>query len=768
MERKETEDREQRTGRGSNEQAAGPVVDDTNRDAAEKSGAQGADASDESILGSPWWEGGSIPDDAAEEAREAETSTPGTASLHRTEYVYRGVRYGAPVAAPKFPAPKEPRSDEEPVDLSVLSVTSDDQPRVPLAEEGEKSELAMESPWWEVGSGPEPMAEQVPKEPEADDESVVPGVMSDDQPPVSGENEPAVEFEGRVAARSAEEGEVQETGAGSTSGEVDSKPEEAAGGELEAGGGVEVTDEQLAEPSASDVQSEAQPAVMTEDRPAVPSAEEGEVMEPITAPPWWRTTSWPEDGAAEDSDVGAAVGEEAARPPYGYGGTGYGQTVPEPLSQVTDEPEGKSAPAAVLEDVVSGEQEGAEHAGEVPAADHGDPDRETPAPLSGSPAATGALPEGPPSELIRSIVAEVCPDELLLVEMTHVPLPEWAGAAVTAAWNDLDRHLLEHKPVDASEYLRLAIVENVMGLHEEADSHLKEALPRSEQFGPVLNALAVTSLARGKIAPAIVYCKEALRETGGDDYVRAAASSNLGDFYRIQGDAAQAIEAYETALRSLGPQGESRWLSRLHLRLGNLHRGVGHTDQARLHLADSVRLSKDADDESGHVQALVALASTLTEAGLHDAALRNFEEAVRICLRTGDKTSSALVQDELGVAYMAQDQLTRALAYLESALALHRELGNRKGEAATLGNMAKIHHSRGDIDEARRFDEAAQEISAEEGREAGQAARQPHLDDNQESARARLLKAEEIFSRAGSAEQEEDALQHGPGTERLR
>ena len=65
--------------------------------------------------------------------------------------------------------------------------------------------------------------------------------------------------------------------------------------------------------------------------------------------------------------------------------------------------------------------------------------------------------------MIRSIVTEVCPGELLLVEMPQASLPEWTSAAVTAARNDLDRHVVERKPIDAGEYLRLAIVEHVMG-----------------------------------------------------------------------------------------------------------------------------------------------------------------------------------------------------------------------------------------------------------------------------------------------------------------
>ncbi|MCY4488416.1 MAG: tetratricopeptide repeat protein [Deltaproteobacteria bacterium] len=330
--------------------------------------------------------------------------------------------------------------------------------------------------------------------------------------------------------------------------------------------------------------------------------------------------------------------------------------------------------------------------------------------------------------MIRAIVARVCPGELLLVDTAEAPLPEWVDAAVTGAANDLDRRLAAGESVGANDYLRLAIVENVLGLHVEAESHLKEALPRSDQFGAVLNALAVTSLARGKLGPAIVYSREALRETGGDDSIRAAASSNLGDFCRLQGDAAQAVAAYETAMDCLGPEGDARWLSRLHLRAGRLYRGLDQKDKARLHLADSVRLLKDSGDDIAHVRALAELGSALNDLGLHDMAIRHFEGAIRICLKTGDKHGAALVQGEMGVAYMAQEQLTRALTYFDSALSLYRELGDRAGEAATLGNIAKIHDFRGDADEARKFHEASLGIrdqGHEAGDEDGAAARQP-------------------------------------------
>ena len=420
---------------------------------------------------------------------------------------------------------------------------------------------------------------------------------------------------------------------------------------------------------------EAAVAVMPEEPAGVPAVEEETPAEPTTdSPPWWPEGTRPGDAVAGQG-LGAGAGDDE-------------------------------------------EERGA-------------PDRVHPASPAGLPPAAEGPVDVPPDDLIRSIVAEVCPDELLLVGTAGAPMPEWAHAAVTAARNDMARRSAERRAVDADEYLRLAIVEHIMGFHDDADGHLKEALPRSDRFGPVLNALAVTNLALGKIAPAIVYCKEALRETDGDDAVRAAASANLGDLYRVQGNASQAAEAYEAAIDCLGSQGEAHGLPRLHFHAGCLYRDLGEADKARAHLSESVRLFEESGDEAGHIRALGTLGLALNDSGLHDLALRSFEEGVRICLKTGDKPGAALVQDGMGLVYMSQGQLTRALAYLESALSLYLELGDREGEAAARENIGKIHDSR------------------------GEPATPPQDSGDREEAPSRSLEAEEILRRAGSAELQE-------------
>ena len=658
-------------------------------------------------------------------------------------YIFRGVRYGETVPELQSRPAEEP-DDDDPADSPVVAVMSENPPAAPPAEGGEAGGHVAEPAWWEGGPRPEEAAGDQPGEEEAASDTPSPfGASAYGESVSEPRPQPAEE---PVGDEDPVDAPAWWQGLSGTArpGRAQPDPEEP----------VDDT-----EPVDTPV-----PAVVSEDRPAAAPAEAAEAREPVVESPWWERTSKPEEAPEEHPEDERGDADLAA--PYLYSGMDYGDVGSESRSRPPegpnddDEPADMSVPAGLSADRpdVPGAGGGEAHAGEDPLGERGEADQEPPGSSPDFPAAADALPEGPPGELIRSMVADICPGELLLVGTVQAPLPEWAGAAVTALRDDLDRRLAGRNPGDADDFLRLAIVENAMGLHEAAEAHLKEALPRSDRFGPVLNALAVTSLARGRVAPAIVYCKEALRETGGDDYVRAAASSNLGDLYDLQGDAAQAAEAYQTAIDCLQSPGDSAWLSRLHLRVGQLYRRAGQADKARLHFSDAVRLFEDSGDEAGRVQALAALGSSLTESGLHDLALRSFEEAVRICLRTADKPGAALVQDELGIAYMAQDQLTRALAYFESALSLHRELDNPREEAATLNNMGKIHDSRGDVDEARRFYEAATKIDRALGRDVDEAGEAPRIDGgDHEAARAKLLKAEEIFSRVGSAERQEDA-----------
>ncbi|OGL63727.1 MAG: hypothetical protein A3I72_01605 [Candidatus Tectomicrobia bacterium RIFCSPLOWO2_02_FULL_70_19] len=376
-----------------------------------------------------------------------------------------------------------------------------------------------------------------------------------------------------------------------------------------------------------------------------------------------------------------------------------------------------------------------------------------------APAAAEAPAASSPADLVRKLASDHCAGDFLLAEEGEVRLPAWAEGVSQAAESDLRERQAAKAAVQPEEYLRLGIVEHLLGRCEEASNHFKEALRRARRLGPVLNALAVATFARGKMDPAIAYCKEAVREAGNDAPLRAAAFRNLGFFYQVKGDHARAAEATVSAIEAAGPKGAPAQLSRLHLRAGQLLRRLGEAERARGHLAESANHFRRGGEDAEWARALVALASAQTQLGESDAALKNLEEAARVCRERGDAAGEALALGQMGGTYTALDQFTRALGYYEKAAAIHREMGNRKGEAAHMSNIGNIHYFRGDLEEAEAAYERALQINREEAHLVGQATSlgnlgRLHLEQgNLERARARLGEARALFKEAGAGEQ---------------
>lgn len=338
--------------------------------------------------------------------------------------------------------------------------------------------------------------------------------------------------------------------------------------------------------------------------------------------------------------------------------------------------------------------------------------------VSGSAPPTAASYEPPantPSELIRELVADICPEDLLLAENVEHELPAWAPGVVNAAGIDLGQREKARQSPAAEEYLRLAILEMILGRVEDATAHLKESLRRASRLALVLNALAVASYLREKVEPAISYSREAFREAGRDVSALAVVSRNLGYFYQQRGDDEKAAESYEKALAYIGPQGELEQLSTLRMRVGRLFRRLGDKEKAKEHLSEAAHLFHRSGDRRNEARAHTALASVLSETGEYEAAQVSLDDALSLCQKIGDKAGEALVYGQMGVCFAAQEQFTRALRYYENALRLNRGLENRRGEAANLSGMGNIHYARGDLPEAREAYEAALEINREQG-----------------------------------------------------
>ena len=377
----------------------------------------------------------------------------------------------------------------------------------------------------------------------------------------------------------------------------------------------------------------------------------------------------------------------------------------------------------------------------------------------GSAAFPEAPAEGTPFEKVSVLLGALVPGDVLAIEGDEAGLPDWAAALADEASADLQSREGGRPPPEGGDYLRLGMLEYLLGRSDGATDRLKKALRLSSDLGSVLNALAVATYARGRIDPAISYCREGLREAGGIPVLEAALWRNLGFLYQAKGDLAPAAEAYVSALDRMDPDADILLRARLHTRAGQITRRLGDPRRGEQHLSEAANLYRKGGDEESRIRALVALSSVQSELESFGPSLKSLEEAAALCASTGDKPGEALVLGQMGIAYAAQDQYTRALSHYEKALAAHRELGNRKGEAAMLSNIGNIHYFRDDLDEALSAYEGALAINRGEEHPIGIATSLGNLGRlNLEKrdlalAREQLTEARDIFKEAGAQAQ---------------
>jgi tetratricopeptide (TPR) repeat protein len=374
----------------------------------------------------------------------------------------------------------------------------------------------------------------------------------------------------------------------------------------------------------------------------------------------------------------------------------------------------------------------------------------------GSDAFPEAPAEGTPFEKVSVLLAALVPGDVLGIEGEEAGLPGWAAALADEASADLQGREGERPPPEGGEYLRLGILEYLLGRSDGAIDRLKKALRLTSDLGSVLNALAVATYARGRIDPPISYCREGLREAGGDPVLEIALWRNLGFLYQAKGDLAPAAEAYVSALDRMDPDADTLLRARLHTRAGQITRRLGDPRRGEQHLSEAVNLYRKGGDGESRIRALVALSSVQSELESFGPSLKSLDEAAALCASTGDKPGEALVLGQMGIAYAAQDQHTRALSHYEKALAAHRELGNRKGEAAMLSNIGNIHYFRDDLDEAFSAYEGALGINREEEHPIGIATSLGNLGrlnlekGDMALAREQLSEARDLFKEAGA------------------
>ena len=110
----------------------------------------------------------------------------------------------------------------------------------------------------------------------------------------------------------------------------------------------------------------------------------------------------------------------------------------------------------------------------------------------------------------------------------------------------------------------------------------------------------------------------------------------------------------------------------------------------------------------------------LRRVGQVPAAGTRYERALAIHREVGDRRGEGMVLGSLGLLHMSQGRMTEALTHCEEALAICREVGHRREEGGVLGNLGVLYMSQGRITEALEHYEQALAIFCQEGNRRGE------------------------------------------------
>ncbi len=267
----------------------------------------------------------------------------------------------------------------------------------------------------------------------------------------------------------------------------------------------------------------------------------------------------------------------------------------------------------------------------------------------------------------------------------------------------------------ALAHSRLAEAQSELGFNSDAEQSSRHAveLARSENLPLPEQYLIDASHAR-----IIKDNKQAI-----EAYEKLAASwpsdvdvqYNLGSLYMDTGDVARAHDIFAKILVADPNNVKALW------EMGAVENNLGNPDAALDSLNKGLRLATQFDNQEQ--EALILLSTGISYRLLNrpEEAMRNYQESIEINQKLGQKRGVAAALDEVAYLQAMGGKSDEALASYTKALAILREIGMKEEQGDTLLEMGTVYQDRGDYDQALAHYKDALQIQRETGDQGGEA-----------------------------------------------
>lgn len=290
---------------------------------------------------------------------------------------------------------------------------------------------------------------------------------------------------------------------------------------------------------------------------------------------------------------------------------------------------------------------------------------------------------------------------------TLYPNDNTQAATLAYHWGMAENSAKEghYSGIAAEQAYQVASYQEAIRYYERALAVLSESVEDQKQRAFLLAGLGVTYVRLGKYEQSRQLFEEvlAIGETLNDDVLIALGHLRIGDNLQRQRYSEEAIVHLDQSLEIYRALNDSGGIIDSLRQLGMVARFQGDFPRASQYFGEAYQLAQSVNDTHRHSLALFNLGNIARFQAQLPEAERYYRECLEISRLTGDRLGIANTLTELAEVARFQGQLQEASAYQAESLAIYRVIGEKWGMAACLNNMGCVKEMEGDIGKADAF-----------------------------------------------------------------
>ncbi len=271
----------------------------------------------------------------------------------------------------------------------------------------------------------------------------------------------------------------------------------------------------------------------------------------------------------------------------------------------------------------------------------------------------------------------------------------------------------QEDPNFALAFSRLAQTYGKLGYDDQADQAAQKAVMLSSNL-PEAETYLIAAI-RSQVVknyPDAIRAYETLAKASPDNYDVQVALASL---YQDSGDLVKAREYYQKIL-SANPKdvGATLDLGRIEIKSGNPQASFDPLNRA-------YSLAVQVDNQEQKATSLHLMAVAYRMLNKPDEVVRNETDALAIWRQIGQKRGLAFSLNEMAKAQAALGKPKDALSNFQEALQIRREIGDKRGLGDTLIELGNFYDDAGDHDQALKMEKEALQMERDVGNDSLQA-----------------------------------------------